>query len=282
MAVGRTCPHTTRYGGRLTATRRRAARPRTPVLGSCTTTAQGRGRIVAAHEPRVHVSTPTPTPPRVRLRHRVRARMRRVRFQGSAHYWEARYAAGGKSGAGSYGEIAAYKAGVLNELITRHQISSVIEFGSGDGNQLTLANYPTYLGLDVSRTAISMCAEKFAGDETKSFMWYDPKHFVNHGAIRADAALSLDVLLHLIEDAVFEQYLRQLFSAATRYVIIFSSDTDARTASHVRHRRFTTWVQANVAGWQLTDRIENPLARQASTDTLADFYVYQPDPTPGS
>jgi len=239
----------------------------------------GPGRIVAAHERRVHVSTPTPTPPEVPLRHRVRARIERVRFHGSADFWEERYAAGGNSGAGSYGELAAYKAGVLNELIARHQIASVIEFGSGDGNQLTLASYPTYLGLDVSRTAISMCAEKFAADETKSFIWYDPEHFVNHGAITADAALSLDVLLHLVEDAVFERYLRQLFSAATRYVIIFSSDTDAQTAPHVRHRRFTPWVQANLAGWHLTQRIENPLARQASTDTLADFYIYELNPT---
>ena len=226
------------------------------------------------------MSTPTPTPPKRRLRTRVRARIERIRFHGSADFWEARYAAGGNSGGGSYGQLAAYKAGVLNELISRHQIASVIEFGSGDGNQLTLANYPTYVGLDVSRTAISICAEKFAADETKSFMWYDPQYFVNHGAITADAALSLDVLLHLVENAVFEQYLRQLFSAATRYVIIFSSDIDARTAAHVRHRRFTPWVQANVAGWRLTQRIENPLARQASTDTLADFYIYEPNPTP--
>src|ERR1041385_8036217 len=88
----------------------------------------------------------------------------RVRFRqkgGSAQYWEARYREGGNSGDGSYGRLASFKAQVLNDFVARNQIRSVVEFGCGDGNQLSLAQYPKYLGLDVSPTAVLNCAARF-------------------------------------------------------------------------------------------------------------------------
>ncbi|GAJ08100.1 unnamed protein product, partial [marine sediment metagenome] len=57
-------------------------------------------------------------------------------FSGSREYWESRYAGGGTSGAGSYGKPAEFKAQVLNSFVKDNGISSVIEFGCGDGNQL--------------------------------------------------------------------------------------------------------------------------------------------------
>jgi hypothetical protein len=56
----------------------------------------------------------------------------------SAAYWEARYRAGGHSGAGSRGRLAAFKADFLNALIRDNAIASAIEFGCGDGGQLAL------------------------------------------------------------------------------------------------------------------------------------------------
>src|ERR1700692_4583832 len=91
----------------------------------------------------------------------------------SARYWEGRYSQGGNSGEGSYGRLAEFKASVLNTFIREHKIQSVIEFGCGDGNQLTLASYPQYIGLDVSRTVIMKCITKFKSDNTKSFFLYD-------------------------------------------------------------------------------------------------------------
>lgn len=71
----------------------------------------------------------------------------RLPFRTSGDYWEQRYRQAGNSGAGSYGRLAEFKAEVLNEFVARHSIGSVVEFGSGDGNQLTLAKYDnaTYL-----------------------------------------------------------------------------------------------------------------------------------------
>jgi len=85
-------------------------------------------------------------------------------FANTGDYWQQRYARGGNSGDGSYGKLADFKAEVLNEAVKELGITSVIEFGCGDGNQLTLANYPAYTGVDTSletriggRSAVGVC-----------------------------------------------------------------------------------------------------------------------------
>src|SRR5690625_7083258 len=70
----------------------------------------------------------------------------------SQEYWEQRYASGVHSGAGSYKKFAQFKADTLNRFVSEHGIRTVTEFGCGDGNQLLLAQYPQYLGIDVSPT----------------------------------------------------------------------------------------------------------------------------------
>ncbi len=78
----------------------------------------------------------------------------------------------------------------MNSFVIEHDICSVIEFGCGDGNQLSLANYHAYIGLDVSKAAIKLCKERFQHDETKSFNLYDPQYFVDKYLVfRADLAL---------------------------------------------------------------------------------------------
>jgi hypothetical protein len=194
------------------------------------------------------------------------------RFSGSGDYWERRYSAGGTSGTGSYGDLARYKAKVLNEFVADNKVRSVIEFGSGDGNQVALATYPEYLGLDVSRTAVSLCARRFADDPTRAFAWYDPSEWT---VVTAELAMSLDVIYHLVEDDVFETHIRHLFSAATRYVVIYASDdTDPVRAPHVRNRHFTPYVEATQPGWSLRERIENPL-RAGDPSAVSDFFIYE-------
>lgn len=197
----------------------------------------------------------------------------RLDFNGSAAYWEQTYARGGTSGPGSYGALARGKADFLNQFVRSRGMQSVIEFGCGDGNQLSLATYPRYVGLDVSRTAIKMCMQRFAGDPDKSFFLYDSSCFVDHeGLFKADVALSLDVVYHLVEDSVFEIYMNHLFGAASRYVVVYATNGDIRDdAPHVRHRRFSSWVDDNRPEWSLTDVTEGP----ASGPRRADFYVYQ-------
>lgn len=81
----------------------------------------------------------------------------------------------------------------------------MIEFGFGVGNQLKLANYPRYIGFDISRKAISMCKEKFQGEATKQF-----KSVVEFSQEKSDLVISLDVIYHLVEKELYEQYMINL------------------------------------------------------------------------
>lgn len=196
-------------------------------------------------------------------------------FRDSASYWETRYASGGNSGVGSYSKFAHFKAGVLNQFVQDHQIATVIEFGCGDGNQLTLACYPEYTGYDVSATAVAMCRKRFATDLAKAF------HTVgDYAGETAELAISLDVLFHLVEDSIFEDYMRRLFDASRRYVIVYSSDTDDNhgyEGTHVRHRKFTRWVGDNLSHWKLIEHIPNryPYHGDYTQGSFADFFIYE-------
>lgn len=197
----------------------------------------------------------------------------------SRNYWEARYAQGGTSGAGSYGQLADFKAKVINDFLSNRNVKSVIEFGCGDGNQLSLAEYPVYIGLDVAKSAIERCKTRFADDDTMSFFLYDPICFVDkRGVFRAELALSLDVIYHLVEDQIFELYMQHLFASATKFVVIYSSDVEQPTdnAQHVRHRRFSSWVEENIPGWKLIGKLPNeyPLEHD-SGGSPSDFFFYE-------
>jgi SAM-dependent methyltransferase len=204
---------------------------------------------------------------------RVSLLRQRLAYSDSARYWERNYARGATSGSGSYGALAEGKSRFLNTLVREHAVCSVIEFGCGDGNQLALADYPRYVGLDVSRSAIALCQRRFAADPAKSFFLYDGMCFTDRaGTFTADLALSLDVVYHLTEDTVFETYLTHLFAAGQRLVVIYSTNQEiSDTAPHVRHRHFTPWIEANCARWALTGVTQGPNADQAR----ADFFVYE-------
>jgi SAM-dependent methyltransferase len=201
------------------------------------------------------------------------ARLRR--FEGSAKYWDARYARGGASGDGSAGKFAAFKAEVLNQFVERHGVRSVIELGSGDGQQLALATYPSYLGFDVSSEAVKRCRIRFAGDDSKSFLT-----LAEYAGQRADLTLSLDVIYHLVEDAVFARHMQLLFDASRQWVIVYASnhdDTDRAEAAHVRHRQFTRWVEINRPDWVLRETIPNryPYTGDFRLGSFADFFIFE-------
>ncbi|RDV01487.1 hypothetical protein DXH95_14425 [Sphingorhabdus pulchriflava] len=193
----------------------------------------------------------------------------------SGDYWEERYKAQGNSGAGSYNRLAYYKAERLNAFVTENAIQSVIEFGSGDGAQLRLAEYPSYIGVDVSTTAIELTKKSFASDPTKTFLHSSQ---MNSG-VTAELALSLDVVYHLIEDSVFDSYLNQMFDAATRFAIIYSSDTNEQSdAVHVKHRKFTDWVAENRTDFKLINVEKNRYpwdVGDPDNTSFADFFFFE-------
>jgi len=196
-------------------------------------------------------------------------------FPGSTEYWRQRYESGGNSGAGSYNVLAEFKAEVLNSFVRGNNIETVIEYGCGDGNQLRLLKYPSYIGFDVSPEAISRCKKIFSDDKTKDF-----KLLHEYAGEIAQLILSLDVVYHLIEDNVFVEYMERLFSSSKRFVIIYSSNTNDNRdnhAPHVKHRRFSGWIEETQPQWKLLRHIPNryPYTGDENKGSLSDFYIYE-------
>lgn len=190
----------------------------------------------------------------------------------SARYWSERYALGGTSGAGSYGNLAAYKACFLNEFVKLNEVESVVELGCGDGHQLSLAEYPRYVGFDVSVEALELCRARFAHDATKQFFSTDAITTESHAA---DLAISLDVLYHLVEDDVYHRYMKNLFALGKKFVIIYALHADFSNGAHIKARPFLQDVDFNV--WQLVNRLKNPRpwdANRQQTTSFAHFYIF--------
>jgi len=193
----------------------------------------------------------------------------------STAYWEQRYRAGGNSGAGSGGVLLRYKAAVINGFIAANAVGSVLDLGCGDGRLLSLLRTPSYIGVDVSPTALACCIARFRQHRFLPFDALD-------GEPAAELALSIDVIFHLVETDVFVRTMDALFGHATRFVLIYASNFDSGWPSpHVRHRRFSDYVEQAYRDWRLLVHLPNPYpydpARPDET-SFADFFVYgRPD-----
>lgn len=196
-------------------------------------------------------------------------------FNNSRIYWIERYQCGGRSGAGSYNQLAEFKAEIINRFVSNHQVNNIIEYGCGDGNQLKLYNIPNYLGFDISPDVIAICREFFSGDATKSF-----KMMKEYNNETADLTLSIDVIYHLTEDQVYHNYMHRLFDSAQKFVIIYSSNTSTNSifdGAHIKHRKFTEWVDQHKPEWKMIKHIPNryPLEHNPKKNgSLSDFYIY--------
>lgn len=211
------------------------------------------------------------------LGRRLLRRQEEVPFEGSASYWNERYGGGSNSGTGSYGRLAAFKAEVINRALAEMGGASVVEWGCGDGAQLARLDMESYIGVDVSPQAIALCKRRFINDQSKEFMTLAEAKALQP---QADVALSLDVLFHLVEDDVYEDYMRQLFRSARLGVIVYSSneERDEPGATHVRHRRFTEWIESEAPMWRLTLHTTNryPFSPTDPHNTsFSEFYVFR-------
>ena len=197
-------------------------------------------------------------------------------FKTSGKYWEELYQKGGNSGEGSYNNLAEFKAEVINSFVKENNILRVIEFGCGDGNQLKFFDFDSYLGYDVSPSAISICVELFKNDATKQFKVIDSE--INE---TADLTLSLDVIYHLIEEDTYQKYMERLFKHSNRFVIIYSSNFNepeiTRAVQHVKHRKFEDWVKNREPKFKLVKYIPNkyPYNGDFNISSFADFYIYE-------
>lgn len=201
------------------------------------------------------------------------ARKAKRSFVDSKKYWEVRYSSGGESGAGSRGRLADFKAETVNECITQLGIGSLADFGCGDGFIAVRLQVPQYCGFDISASAVSRCERLMAAQPHKSFAVFPPPE-----GFMADATLSMDVILHLVEDETFEAYMQELFRAARKWVIIYSADVEGEAIGWVRLRRFSDWVRRHAPHFELVQQVANPYPydeRDHDNTSPADFYIYQ-------
>ena len=207
----------------------------------------------------------------------IRSKLKKLTPFRSSKYWEQRYAQGGTSGAGSFGRLADYKAKFINDFAEEHGMAEAIEFGSGDGNQCSQFKFQTYIGVDVSHNALASCREKFRHKTGWRFLHYDDPQV---GTLKSPLVLSLDVIFHLVEDRVFNQYMEKLFSTSTKYVLIYSSDHDANTGNrHVRHREYSDWIKERAAQFSFEAEWPHPYPMTDNSDpnetSFANFQLFQ-------
>uniref|UniRef100_A0A6C0KK69 Methyltransferase type 11 domain-containing protein n=1 Tax=viral metagenome TaxID=1070528 RepID=A0A6C0KK69_9ZZZZ len=182
--------------------------------------------------------------------------------------WENRYIIGGNSGAGSYGVLCDYKSKFINTFINDKNIKSMIEFGSGDGNQMEQFEIDNYIGLDISEYIINVCKQKYKDITNKNFITYD-EYYKNSN--KYDLAISLDVIYHLVEDVIYIKYMDDLFSSTNKFVIIYSTDWKEKyNGSHVYHRNFTKYIDVKFKNAKLIYHEPN---KYPSLST-AEFYIY--------
>lgn len=194
----------------------------------------------------------------------------------SAEYWRRRYESGGNSGAGSYGALADFKATALNEFVAKEKIKSAIEYGSGDGNQLSLLLISEYIGLDVSTKVIEVLRDRYSSDLTKSFKEYNPDNFTADSSTVAEIALSMDVILHLTEDERYEKYMNNLILSSSEYVGIFNTATDVqleKMAEHNHYRDHRNWLERHAPQFKELQVALTPVELGYPVST--GFYFYQ-------
>ena len=190
----------------------------------------------------------------------------------SKEYWKNRYESGGTSGAGSSGRLAEFKIRTLNDFIGKHKVKSLMDIGSGDGFIAGQICAETYIGYDVSDTAVKKCSKEFENDLSRVFTtdWVD--------GLEADMSISMDVIFHLVEDEIFHEHIRRLFTCATKFVVIYSSDCVSEGMSvHYKDRLFSEYVEKNFTDWELLLKIDNPypFTNDPENESNSDFYIYK-------
>ena len=184
-------------------------------------------------------------------------------------YWTNRYKTGGNSGAGSYNDLYILKRDIINDIISKKDIKSIIDFGCGDGNQIKEINIKKYIGFDIADSSINICKKKYNDDKTKEFYNYNMINSIDMKS--ANLTLSLDVLYHILEDDLFIDYIKNFFNYSNNYVLIYSSNVKGTKNQHIYTRKFTDYISNLFPNWQLIKKID----QKYPTKSSADFYLYK-------
>ena len=189
-------------------------------------------------------------------------------------YWDERYKGTRKAGTGSLGDLYRFKLRIVQQMVSRYNVQSVIDYGCGDGAQLHELRVSRYLGLDISQKGIEN-AMRFQGPHREYRMV--PEDYDGADAA-AEMTVSLDVIQHL-PDGAYEQYMRTLFRMSARLVLIYAPNQEGEGMDlhpHMFFRRFTDWIKDNT-GAHCLRYIANefPATVPAEHVSFSNFYLYE-------
>ena len=71
--------------------------------------------------------------------------------------------------------------------------------------------------------------------------------------------------------------MNKLFYASNKYVIIYASNKNEEHYIHVKHRKFTDWIEKNKKEWKLIKHIPNKYPydiNKIGESSFADFYIF--------
>jgi len=153
-------------------------------------------------------------------------------------YWEERYKKGQNSGAGSYGSNADFKAQHVNKIIDKYQCVDMVDYGCGDGNQLSLFTPIPYMGLDVSATIIRKNEEKYKNDRLKKFGCLNMKENVFE-LPSADLVTCLDVLFHVCKEEDWLKLIDMICNSILKVGVIITNteEIEEEYFPHVNFKR---------------------------------------------
>ncbi|MDO5510418.1 MAG: class I SAM-dependent methyltransferase [Weeksellaceae bacterium] len=188
-------------------------------------------------------------------------------------YWERKYTAGKNGGKGSMRNLGAFKASIVNNFISENNINSVIDWGCGQGQMVSMIKAVNYIGIDLSRTAIRRCKKRIAGDEHKQFL-----HYSMYKGQQAELSLSMDVLCYQPTQHTYQEHLQQLFGSSTKWVIIYAYDGQMQHSVHCHSRRFLPDIEHWFPDFELAQFIPNKYpfsATDSSNTSYSDFYIFR-------
>ena len=174
-------------------------------------------------------------------------------YKSSESYWTKRYSFGRNSGVGSSENASKAKASYISAVLDRYQIKSVEDIGMGDGTflrELTFAGM--YTGMDVSPLVIEMAKNRWQKDSRKQFFLLSD--YEKNKPKECEARISLDVILHLVENEVYYHHLDILFADPAKYVFILSTNLEEKPkflSPHVRHRKVVDDVGLKFPNFEL-------------------------------
>lgn len=184
------------------------------------------------------------------------------------NYWDSRYVSGGNSGDGSYGCLLDFKEEVINSFIQDNMITSIQDFGCGDGSLLSRLKLDgiQYTGYDISDFILGRLRQKF---KDKTFL-----HLKDYQNRMSDLVLSIDVIFHLLDQDSYKKYIELIQKATSKYLIVYSSNSDNMGVyvSHIKHHMFVPDIKMDLVG-KIPNRY--PFFKFGEKGSFCDFYIFQ-------